>query len=562
MKNGKLLEWLAWAPFLFLVLLAGYGATNLMVWDDWIHIKWAIDLIDSGHWEPGLFFSRHFSGIPALPRLLYWICVRCFHADIRFLVTCNLLCIGGTQLLLGAALRRRMEPGWNRGWALCLLGTIVASSSQWFLLATGWGFMWLIMPLLLGAAIFVHDRELPFGAAFAAYFTIALLGSLTLGHGLIFWLVLPGLLAAQFGMETAGKRWPWIALWCGGTVLLFYAYLSHPHYEISAQTAGGDANPAQALHHPAVLIRFFLGLMGGFAGQLGLSQGSVALFGLLLGAAYVVGAVFILRHRRQKPVLEQTLPWLLIGGFHLLACALIASGRSGAFDLSRSLSMHYVALSLYLLLAIGLLAFQIPIPGSGVTRGFLIAVAALGALLNLAALPVGAVHFIGQASFRQLARSQLALMEVIPIEPGFSDMLTGENIPLYKRYHAITVFSQERLAELFTARDRLAAAGEWNGDFSWQRETGAATIRLTGTARGPLFGARPDAAVVRVRNADGTVSYACFRLRPSAGKTLRAHDGEWVSDWSGEMVAPPGAEIDASALAVDSGTLLPLRAEN
>ncbi len=559
MKSGKFLERLAWAPFLFLVLLAGYGATNLMVWDDWIHIKWAIVLIESGHWEPGLFFSRHFSSIPALPRALYWICVRFFHADIRFLVACNLLCIGGTQLLLGAALRRRMEPGWGRGLALCFLGTIVASPSQWFLIATGWGFMWLIMPLLLGAALWVHDRKVSFGAAFAAYFTIALLGSLTLGHGLIFWLVLPGLLIVQFGSGTAGRRWGAIALWAAGAGLLFYGHLHHPHYDISAQTAGGDANPVQALHHPSVLIRFLLGLMGGFAGQLGVRPGGAAVFGLLLETAYATGVVLYLRQYRRTSTGERLLPWLLIGGFHLLACGLIASGRSGAFDLSRSLSMHYVALSLYLLLAVGLLAFQIP--GGGAARDFLIAVAALGALLNLAALPVGAVHFIGQAGFRQLARSQLALMEVIPIEPGFSDTLTPENLPLYERYHAVTVFSKDQLAALFASRDQLAAAGRWSGDFSRRGEAGSSVLHLAGTVRGPIFGPRPDAAVVRVRAADGTVSYGCFRLLPSAGKTLRAHDGKLVSDWSGEMAVSPGAQIDASALVIDRAALLPLRAD-
>jgi len=171
-------------------------------------------------------------------------------------------------------------------------------------------------------------------------------------NGVVCWVViLPMLLFTEWQRNRRLGLWLSVA-WIAGLCLCLALYL-HGY-----QKPWWTPSPLTALYHPLRAFIYFLGFVGGPFGlekvRLSIVAGVVLTTGLIWSLGYVV------KHRRDRALIEKTIGWFVIGSYSVITAAMTTVGRLGLAS-GPSQVPRYLGFSAYLPLALIFLAHIIGI---------------------------------------------------------------------------------------------------------------------------------------------------------------------------------------------------------
>jgi hypothetical protein len=244
-----------------------------------------------------------------------------------------------------------MAPGWGRSVAIVLSSLLIFSPVQWQNWL--WGIQLIcFMPIAcLTSAIVVCYSKLEAWIKLCVSAALATVATYSFANGMICWVVLLGVVLAQFrtalGRVMASLAWAAFA----GASLSAYFY----RYRWLPNTSGLRDLPGFAVK----AVRCFLAFLGAPLG-LGKGLGDLNLairVGLLVLILMCLTALQLVRRRREQGIWSNSAPWLTLAAYSLCSATLTTIGRGRDTQIFL-LDSRYTTFSLYAIVA---LIFLLPI---------------------------------------------------------------------------------------------------------------------------------------------------------------------------------------------------------
>nr|MBA2432129.1 hypothetical protein [Chthoniobacterales bacterium] len=393
------------------------------------------------------------------------------------------------------------------------------------------------------------------GVKFAVCAACALASSFTLSHGLLLWgLTFPLVLADA----RVRRRGVWLLAWIATTAACAVFYF----HDYAKPVTVPDFAPAISLLDYGRYLLAFLG--GEFAYAVREPHRltlTMATGGVLL-AGFLAAGLWALSRWRDAAVLRRVLPWFALGGYSIGSGALATLGRVG-FGLDSALSSRYVAFSLYLTIAVFMLALLV-LREIGASRALRAATLVLlgGTIVTLLFWSnERCVRFMASDNAdTRLLRAGVVFGEAVDTTSALQR--AGNQSPEVIRTHA------RALDELQLLRPRLVRSGDLlallqaaGADGAGELETierDEKTLSVSGFAILPAQ-RRPADAVLLMVGETAAMSGKVLR-RSEVARRLRDKGQAW-SGWSVTLPAASNANISAFAVEADVPRLhrLPVR---
>ena len=340
------LIWLvALAPMIYLTFLVCRYGVNIPMLDDW-EMAPLIVKAHTGGLRFADIFGQQEEARTILPKILFILSSRGAW-DVREQMMLSIVICWLTASGIFVLLRRLDLSVVALGLCFWLAVLTIFSLAQYELWIFASGFPSFLVALFVVLGLVTVGAQFSTGWKFSICVALAAASSFTLPHGLLCWgLTFPILFAVQ-----RVPRWPaWLGLWlvsatiCG--VIYFWGYEKpayHPQFA-----------PAAPFLEYLRFVFIFLG--GGMVNSFTQNRFPVATaFGLLQLLIFFGALVITMRRIRDRAFLAKVMPWLALGFYSLGSALLAALGRIG-FGAEYAGSSRYVTFSLYLTVAVIVLA--------------------------------------------------------------------------------------------------------------------------------------------------------------------------------------------------------------
>lgn len=178
---------------------------------------------------------------------------------------------------------------------------------------------------------------------------LAIISTYSSVNGLLCWFVVfPLFLFSNHG-DVFFKYWIPVTIW------LFGACATITFYFTGYESPANFPSPFHFLHHPFDALLYLLGLLGNPFRMVHALK-PIIVVGAALLTIYLAVFVYIIRYFRDKALLTQTMPWLMLGLYSIMTAGMVMTGRLG-FGLFQSLTSRYTTYTLYLPVALLFLIF-------------------------------------------------------------------------------------------------------------------------------------------------------------------------------------------------------------
>ena len=589
MRTWRLVRFLlAFSPALVTGLLVARHAVDVPVWDDLERAtllqKWSEGTLGFDY-----LYSLHIEHRIVVSRLITLLGAKLAHGSLVFEHGATFTMVLATALLVHGLLRRSVAPGTGSLYGLTFLANLLLFSPlQWetFLWAIQTAFV--VPPLCLVAGLYVLESGLPARARLGLCALAAVVATHAFSHGVLLWGVLPAAWLLHPRSGPARTR----ALFAGAWLLAAAAVLV-PYF-----TVGGFRNESDHAYvevgetpHGLALatlpgraeraVRFQAALLGSpLARTAVVEPRRVAPWaGGLVGALFALAAAYAVVCRRDRRLFERCLPWLVLGGFAVLACSAAAMGRTVDLKWTIGLLPHYLTLSTYVLLST--LVLGALVAGDLRSRAGAPRAASRWLLENapgfLAGLLVsfqGLQYLIGAAGMAEWESARLqartSILFINHFEPIRSRRLDGIPEVAHRLLNRLNqagylhppLFEDTRLAHFAIAEEPL---GERDARIVEARFAGRRLL-VRGFAWLPDAGRRADGVLFTVRDAAGeriVVALAELKGLPRVAipeadhifNAVRLPNAESFSPWDTTLPLarlPDRPELELEAWAVDS----------
>jgi hypothetical protein len=325
--------------------------------DEWDIVPSTWTWLTSGSIDWRELFAQHNEHRPAVARLLYTSLAVLTHWDTRsgMVVTQLLLLVSGLACLTFAreSIRR---SGLRSVVPMTLLFLALFTPAQRENTLWGLQFMMYLPGFCLLLALWLAQTTLSRPWIIIGSLLLTVIGSFTVATGLLCWFLIPWvwprvrhdrLIGEELASRSSAKwseGWPW-ALWLiagGGTFWLYFVDYVKP---------GHHPSVFAALQTPyASLDGLLLYLGSSFALDQEARVAIARWSGRLLGVLLVALAVWLLRNRRERELMDRAKPWVILGAYGLGAGLLTLVGRIG-FGAHLMLPSRYVAFSSWVIIA-------------------------------------------------------------------------------------------------------------------------------------------------------------------------------------------------------------------
>jgi hypothetical protein len=358
-----LLFLVAFSPAIIAGLQIRECAVNVPMWDDWER-----GILLRHYYEGTLDFhflaSAHIDHRILWPRLIILVLNELTGGDLRaeMLVTF----IG--HVLFALALFALITQGlrgskWVWGTAFLVnLWLFHPMQYQNFL----WGIQVAFMqPLMaLGLCLWAMRSRLGLPQKYVLCCGFALLGTFSFSHGLFIWPVVFGLGLLLHGFAPDLKRrWMFLSAWLATTVAVAAFYLfwhyentSHPTHAYWSQA--GEPTPAlkhagESLERLGNTGELFFTFIGSYYGRLTLisTHELAAWSGAVIFTLFLAACALMLWNWRRVDLRDNLLPWAALGGYTVVACLAMATGRSW-LGMKAGMIPRYGSISLLLSVAV------------------------------------------------------------------------------------------------------------------------------------------------------------------------------------------------------------------
>ena len=364
---------LAFLPALVCAGLVASHAVDVPVWDDWERAKLLEHSADGLDWA--YLYSPHIDHRIVVPRLVALVNARLFGGDLTLEMGLSFAVVLATALCFHGLLRRTL--GTRRPAALW--GTTFLANALLFTPLQWENFLWAAQPFFLWpmgavvAALLILGTRIGWRAKLGLSLALAIVTTHTFSHGLPIWVLVPAAVVLKRGFAPRRARLIFLGVWFAVAAAVLVPYFSvdgmrstsEPSHAFGAHPGHRvrDISAEVVASNPLKVARFYAAMLGSPFARIGVVEpGDVAPFaGAAVTLLFAVPAFLWLRRFRDAEAWSRGLPWILLGGYGLGLCLLVAVGRSAMTIESYPLLPHYVSIAIYPLLAalpLGVLALR------------------------------------------------------------------------------------------------------------------------------------------------------------------------------------------------------------
>ena len=472
---------LAFIPAFALLWLVVQNWVNIPFWDEW-GVTVQFKALMEGHLDFHTLILQHNESRKLFPRLVMLGLAQWDHWDIRREIIFIFLQICAISLLILRIMRTANKTPWLE--AMLLLFTM---NLLLFTPAQGENLLWGIQmicffpPLLLCLVVLTNLSKLPIGLKAVINSALCFVSTFSYANGMTLWaLAWPIQMNDEKRAESRARRVIALLLYLAVAAASFGIYFTdYRKPEFSTPFSW-------SFKHPVLLVRYVLVWIGSSLCRdlngAPICGGIVVLFLLIVVPAAVYAAV-------QAKQVREIYPWLIIGSYAVISGGITAAGRM-AYNLDQAMSSRYISFSVYLLIALIMLAWWV---SKRQPHRTLIG-CALAALL---AVQVGpwitgwaeiSDHPIWGSHTRRLGKTALVFQTIIPDNPNFGLLYpkTPFMLESYASLLALHVLADDRapveLAQAWSKRESEKGFGSFDRcDLTWMAST-TATLRVSGWA--------------------------------------------------------------------------------
>ena len=338
------------SPAIYIASLVRRYGMSIPLWDDW-GVAPMIAHAHTGELRFAELYEQQLEARVFLPKLILILFTFSGRYDARdgmmlSVLLCCLTAIGVWLLLRGSGLSPRVR---TLCFVLIALGIFSPAQEELWLLASG--FPSFLPALFIIIGLVVLQTKLSTSAKFLACCALAIVSTFTLAHGLLAW----ALTFPIFLLWHTPRRWKiWLAGWSAlgalAAIAYFWGYAKPPETPPFA--------PAVPLLAYAQYIAAFLGgtlAYGLRSSAMLVPLGVATLCGIILVALFVTAAGYISFRRQDYGLTRRALPWVALGCYSIASAVMASLGRVG-LGVQQALESRYVTFSLYLTVAIIVLA--------------------------------------------------------------------------------------------------------------------------------------------------------------------------------------------------------------
>jgi hypothetical protein len=475
---------LAFIPAFALLWLLVRNWVNIPFWDEW-GVAVQFKALMEGHLDFQTLILQHNESRKLFPRLVMLGLAQWGTWDVRREILFIFLQVCTISLLILRIMRTANKTPWPE--AALLLFTM---NLLLFTPAQGENLLWGIQmicffpPLCLCLIVLTNLSKLPIALKALINSALCFVSMFSYANGMTLWaLAWPVHLNGDARAESRARRilalLPYVAVAAIGFWVYFTGY-KRPEFSTPF---------SWSLKHPGMLLHYLSAWTGSplcrdFNGAV--ICGGIALLFLLIMVSI---AVYTSIRARQ---FREIYPWLVFGGYAVISGGITAAGRM-AFSLDQAMSSRYIAFSVYLFVALIMLAWWL---SKRQPHRTLIG-CALAALL---AVQVGpwmtgwaeiSDHPIWGSHTRRMGKTALVFRKIIPDNPNFGLLFpeTPTLLESYAKMRALNVLPDDEapaeLAQAWSGDEDPKGFGSFDRcDFTWLAST-TATIRVRGWAAIP-----------------------------------------------------------------------------
>lgn len=372
-RYGWLLVLLAFVPALATAVLVQAHAENVPAWDDFERVS-LLQRFAEGELGFADLYAPHIDHRILVPRLIILANAVLSGGNLVWENAVTFTIVLATALALAGLLRRTLpDAPVARIAALLGINLLIFSPLQWenFLWAIQTAF---VLPMAcLAAALLVLETRLSVQARFGLAWLAAVVGTHSFSHGLAIWVAVPAwvLLRAPFAEGSREQTRRFLIAWVVGAAVVLIPYFtwdyrassSHQAHQYGVQI--GESTPLvayaqESLASPLAVANFYVSMVGSPLARLGswTPVEAAPVWGLLVHGLLAV-ALAAIALARDRELWRRSIPWFVLAGVALMACALAALGRAVPTNGLYALAPRYVSVSQYVLVALVALGAQL-----------------------------------------------------------------------------------------------------------------------------------------------------------------------------------------------------------
>lgn len=345
-----LIRYLPLTPAIFLAVLIPRYWVDLPQYDEWDSVTF-FEHLSQGSLTASLLFKQANEYRQFFPNVIVVALGWLTRWDIRYdmVVTFFIACLISVNVWRLAAHTIREDP--LKFSLLIFLGNlIIFSPTQYENWLQGQQMVYYLPILCVTAAVLVARSNLATLGKFLICAGLSTISMFSSANGVVCWIVvLPMLPFTEWRKNRRLTLWLSLA-WIAGLGLCLALYLN------GYQKPWWTPSPLTALYHPLRAFIYFLGFVGG---PFGLEKARLSIVaGVLLTTGFICSLIYVVKHRVDRPLVERTIGWLVIGSYSVLTAVLTTIGRLG-LPTGPSQVPRYLGFSAYLPLALTFLAFII-----------------------------------------------------------------------------------------------------------------------------------------------------------------------------------------------------------
>ena len=332
------------------------------VYIGWLIARWGVEIPLMDDWEMAPLIAKAHTGELTFndlfeqqeeartffPKLIFILSGIDGHWDVRHEMMLSVAICAATAFGIYLLLRRSGAGIVTTALCFWASSLLIFSPAQFELWLFASGFPSFMPVLCIVGALLAFQTGWSTGMKFATAAVLAVISTFTLAHGLLAW----GLTFPVFLASNRVRRWQWwLGAWTSLALLAaaayFYGYRKPAHLP--------DFGPAMSVGEYA---QFFLAYLGGTFAYAAAQHQRVALaatVGAVAFAIFVGTLMFAAPRLRDASFARRFLPWFALAFYSIFSAVLVTLGRGG-FGLQYATSSRYVTFSLYLLVAVIVLA--------------------------------------------------------------------------------------------------------------------------------------------------------------------------------------------------------------
>jgi len=353
-----LLRYFPFAPAILLAALLPMYWVDVPQYDEWDSVM-LFEHLSQGTLTAELLFRQVNEYRQFFPNIIFVALGKLTHWDLRYEMILIFIAVGLISLNVRRLAALTAEVTEIQFAVLFFVANLVIFSLTQY--ENWWQAQQLVyyLPILcVTTCITVNTLRLRTTTKFAVGAVLSFVSMFSSANGVVCWIVVLPLLVFSEWPKKNRRLVIWLSgAWIVATGLCVALYLDGYH------KPWWTPSPATGLHHPWHAFVYFLGFIGAPLGleraRLSVAAGAVMMIGFTAACGY------LLKHRRDRGLLERAFGWLVIGAYSLVTGVMTTIGREGLATGPAKVP-RYLGFSVYFLLA---LVFLSHIVGQDMMRG-------------------------------------------------------------------------------------------------------------------------------------------------------------------------------------------------